>query len=162
MKKTEDFVISSPTWNLVLMCVAAALGGAAVIAGSILLALQLFGAGGWWMIGIGSFFGLLGSLGIYTYFADRVSFIDGVYRVGKPFQKAGVAAAADVKEVELKEGRGMAMTVVFWGKDGTELFHFSDNGATFRNKVVQRSLQKNGIRLIVNSECVQLSKKKRK
>ena len=111
-----------------------------------LIILNLVGVINFWgYLLIPAIFMLLDGLGIYIYFRERFVFKNGIYKYVKPFKKSQSAYYEDIAYVEVK-GKGMFMDVIFWGKDGTKLINFYDDGTSFRSGEFERSLKANNIK----------------
>jgi len=87
---------------------------------------------------------LLVGLGLFVYFRERFIYKNGIYKYIKPFKKSQSAYYEDVEFVEVK-GKGILIDVIFWGKDGTKLISFYDDGTAFRSGEFERSLIANKI-----------------
>lgn len=143
----NDFEIRAPRWHYTLFVVTLILGVIVSIAGIVLHFANVAET----IIAIsflGLFFVALSLFGIYVYKKESFILEGGLYTYNKVFKKSQSAYAKDIKVVKVTFGGGMIMKVIFYGKDGSELIDFLDDGTAFKDGRFEKSLEAYNIPLI--------------
>ena len=145
----NNFEIRAPKWSYVLFVGMLCLGIALIIAG---IALQLAKVNEtiFALAIMGAFFAILSLLGIYAYKKESFILEGGVYTYNKVFKKSQSAHVHEISHIEVTVGSGMFMNVVFYGKDGSKLINFLDDGTAFKDGIFEKSLEAYNIPLNFN------------
>ncbi len=136
----NDFEIRAPKWQYALFVAMLCLGIALIITGIILQLAQVDET--IFVLSIlGAFFAILSLFGIYAYKKESFILEGGRYTYNKVFKKSQSVHASEVAEIVAYLGTGMFMKVVFYGKDGSELIDFLDDGTAFKDGRFEKSLE---------------------